>query len=197
VRRGLVRYVGFSNFPAWKAAEAVGLQRLRGYSPFVSAQVYYSLLGRDVEHEIIPFARNAGIGIMVWSPLAGGFLSGKYTREDPKGGGGRLATFDFPPVDRDLGYAVVDSLKTMAHTHGATAAAVALAWLLSKPAVASVIVGATNLRQLNENLEAVNVQLSAEELSKLDQTTSPPLLYPGWMYARPSDPAIEKALKGG
>ncbi len=161
---------------------------------FVSAQVCYSLLGRDIEHEIAPFARHAGIGIMVWSPLAGGFLSGKYTGEDPKGGGRRLSTFDFPSVDRELGYKVVDTLKETANINAATAAQTALAWVLSKPYVTSVIVGVTSLKQLDENLEAVNVRLSDEELAGLDQTTTPPLLYPGWMYARPAGPVIEKAL---
>jgi aryl-alcohol dehydrogenase-like predicted oxidoreductase len=196
-KRGLVRYTGFSNYPAWKAAEALGLQREHGYAPFVSAQVYYSLVGRDIEHEIAPFARHAGIGIMVWSPLAGGFLSGKYTREDPEGGGGRLAAFNFPPVDRELGYKVVDTLKKTADTHAATVAQTALAWVLSKPYVTSVILGVTGLKQLDENLQTVNVQLSVEELAGLDQAASPPLLYPGWMYARPADPAVEKALQNG
>jgi aryl-alcohol dehydrogenase-like predicted oxidoreductase len=195
VRRGLVRYVGFSNYPAWKAAVALGIQRLHNYAPFVSAQVYYSLLGRDIERDIVPFVAHAGIGVMVWSPLAGGFLSGKYTRERPNGGGGRLSAFDFPPIDKELGYQVVELLRKTGETHGMTPAQVALAWLLTKPYVTSVITGVTSVRQLDENLGAVDVHLTTENINELDQLTSRPVYYPEWMYTRPSDPAIDKALR--
>ncbi len=162
VRQGKVRYVGFSNWPAWQAAKAIGLQKTRGAAPFCAAEMYYSLVGRDLEHEIVPFARDAGIGIMVWSPLAGGFLSGKYTREDPTGGGGRLTGFDFIPFDRERGYDLVEVLRQIAaDKQGVTPAQVALAWLLHQPQVASVLVGASSAAQLDDNLAAADVSLSA------------------------------------
>lgn len=196
VQRGLVRYVGFSNFPAWRAATALGIQRERNYAPFVSAQMYYSLLGRDLEQEFVSFVQYAGLGILVWSPLAGGFLSGKYTRENPTGGGGRLANFDFLPISKELGYKVVDKLHELARVHEATPAQVALAWLLAKPYVSSVIIGASKMPHLEDNLGAVKVTLTAEELAALDDMTAPALLYPNWMDARPADPVVHQALYG-
>jgi aryl-alcohol dehydrogenase-like predicted oxidoreductase len=136
VRQGKVRYIGFSNWPAWLAAKAVGIQRANGWSRFRAAEMYYSLVGRDLEHDILPFCVDAGIGVMVWSPLAGGFLSGKYTREKPKGeSGDRLSGLNFLPYDRERGYAIVDLLRSIAATHGASPAQVALAWLLTRPGV--------------------------------------------------------------
>jgi aryl-alcohol dehydrogenase-like predicted oxidoreductase len=183
VRRGLVRYVGWSNWPAWMAAEAQQLQRGGGLAPFVSAQVHYSLLSRDLESDILPYARHAGLGTLIWSPLAGGFLAGKYTREDPGGGGGRLASFTFPPIDRERGYDVVDRLKAIAGDLGATPAQVALAWLLGRDGVTSVIVGATRMEQLADNLAAAELRLGDAERAALDELTAPTLTYPHWMYA--------------
>lgn len=194
VRQGKVRYVGFSNWPAWQAAKAIGLQQARGAEPFRAAEMYYSLVGRDLEREIVPFARDAGVGIMVWSPLAGGFLSGKYTREDPTGGGGRLTGFDFIPFDRDRGYEVVDALRTMASEKGATPAQLALAWLLHQPQVASVLVGASSIAQLDDNLAAVNVSLTKVELERLDLLTTPAATYPGWFNRTIFDKAAAEAL---
>ena len=194
VRQGKVRYVGFSNWPAWQAAKAIGLQQARGAEPFRAAEMYYSLVGRDLEHEIVPFAKAAGIGIMVWSPLAGGFLSGKYTREDPTGGGGRLTGFDFIPFDRERGYELVDTLRTMATAKGATPAQLALAWLLHQSQVASVLVGASNVAQLDDNLKAVDVSLSAAELEQLDRLTAPAATYPGWFNRTIFDKAAAEAL---
>ena len=194
VRQGKVRYVGFSNWPAWQAAKAIGLQQARGAEPFRAAEMYYSLVGRDLEREIVPFAKDAGIGIMVWSPLAGGFLSGKYTREDPTGGGGRLTGFDFIPFDRERGYELVDTLRTMATEKGATPAQLALAWLLHQSQVASVLVGASNVAQLDDNLKAVDVSLSAAELEQLDRLTAPAATYPGWFNRTIFDKAAAEAL---
>lgn len=196
VHRGLVRYIGYSNYPAWKAATALGIQRERNFARFVAAQMHYSLLGRDLEHEIVPFLQHAGLGLMVWSPLSGGFLTGKYTRDNPTGGGSRLATFNFPPVDKERGYEVVEILQEIAKARAATPAQAALAWLLSKPVVSSVIVGANNMAQLDENLGAANLELSAEELAKLDEITAPPSVYPSWMYERVGDPITYEALHG-
>jgi aryl-alcohol dehydrogenase-like predicted oxidoreductase len=197
VKSGKVRYAGISNWPAWMAAKAVGIQERRGLARFQAAEMYYSLVGRDLEHDVVPFAQDAGVGIMVWSPLAGGFLSGKYTRENPSGDGGRLSGFDILPYDREHGYKVVDHLRTVASEHGATPAQVALAWVLSKPFVSCVLMGSNKLEQLEDNLAAANLRLSAEELTALDKLTEPAVQYPGWFAARVVDEAVEKALRGG
>lgn len=170
VRRGLVRYVGFSNFSAWKAARMLGIQERQGYARFVAAQMYYSLLGRDIEHEIVPFVEDAGIGIMVWSPLASGFLSGKYTRETPVADA-RRQKFQFPPIDVEKGYEVVELLKQIGQNRGASPAQVAIAWILTKPFISSVIIGANKMHQLEDNLGSVELRLSAHEVEQLDTLT--------------------------
>jgi aryl-alcohol dehydrogenase-like predicted oxidoreductase len=195
VRQGKVRYVGFSNWPAWLAAKAVGLQKEHAWARFRAAELYYSLIGRDVEHELAPFAQDAGIGIMVWSPLAGGMLSGKYTRESPAGEGGRLTGFDFLPHDREHSYQVVDRLREIAANHRASPAQIALAWLLAQPHVASVLLGANKLAQLDDNLGSADVKLSAEELAALDKMTAPAPLYPNWFNQRTLDGPTAEALK--
>jgi aryl-alcohol dehydrogenase-like predicted oxidoreductase len=197
VRSGKVRYVGYSNWPAWMSAKARGIQEQRGLAPFKAAEMYYSLVGRDLEHEIVPFTQDAGIGIMVWSPLAGGLLSGKYTRENPAGDGGRLSAFNMLPHDPEHGHKVVDHLRTVAKSRGVTPAQVALAWVLSKPFVSSVLMGSNKMSQLEDNLAAANLQLSADELAELDRLTAPPLQYPGWFMKRVVDDTVEKALKAG
>ena len=178
VSRGLVRYVGWSNHPAWYAARGEGIQRQRGYAPFISAQVYYSLVGRDAEHEILPYCEAAGIGTLIWSPLAGGFLTGKYTRTDPDGGGGRRAGFSVPPVDLERGYDAVDVLSKTAGGRGVPVAHVAYAWLLAKPAVSSVIIGASRPEQLADNLAAADLLLTGQEVAELDAQAPRPPLYP-------------------
>ena len=195
VRQGKVRYIGFSNWPAWMAAKAVGLQRARGWSQFRAAEMYYSLVGRDLEHEVVPFVADAGIGVMVWSPLAGGFLSGKYTRANPKGdSGARLAGLDFLPYDRDRGYALVDLLTTVGGKHRATPAQVALAWLLTRPQVATLLVGASSVKQLDENLGATAVTLDKDDLQQLDEATRPTVMYPNWFTDRVGDSRVFQAL---
>jgi aryl-alcohol dehydrogenase-like predicted oxidoreductase len=195
VRRGWVRYVGYSNFPAWSAATMVERQRAAGYAPMVAAQMYWSLAGRDVEVEHLPFARAAGVGIVVWSPLASGFLTGRYTRENPTGGGGRIADFDFIPMDKDRAYALVDRLAAMARAKGCTVAQLALAWLLAKRDAAVILIGASRLEQLDENLGALDVTLDGDELAELDRLTTPYVPYPSWFLAKiPGDDAIARAL---
>jgi aryl-alcohol dehydrogenase-like predicted oxidoreductase len=194
VKAGKVRYVGFSNWPAWLAAKTVGLQHQRGWAHFQAAEVYYSLVGRDLEHEIVPFIQDAGIGAFVWSPLAGGFLTGKYTRENPKGDGGRLVSFDMLPYDKEKGYQVVDLLRAIAKEHGATPAQVALAWVLSKPFVTSILLGANKLAQLEDNLGAVKLELHPEELARLDEGTNPTPIYPNYFTARVLDEPARQAL---
>lgn len=194
VRQGKVRYVGFSNFPAWKAALMLGIQKCNGYARFVAAQMYYSLLGRDIEHEIVPFVEDTGIGILVWSPLASGFLSGKYTRETPVPEDSRRQNFQFPPIDVEKGYSVVDVLKEIAQNHGTSPAAVAIAWILTKSFISSVIVGANKMQHLEDNLGAVELKLSASEVEKLDTLSAPQPLYPGWMQGMGWDSKVKAAL---
>ena len=194
LRHGKVRYVGFSNWPAWLAAKAVGIQRARGYQPFSACEMYYSLVGRDLEHELVPFAVDAGVGITVWSPLAGGFLAGKYTRQDPTGAGGRLNDFDLIPFDREKGYDLIEVLKQMAAAHGATPAQLAIAWLLSRRYVSSVLIGASRASQLDDNLKAAGVSLSESDQARLDEITVPPAPYPTWFNQRIVDRVVKEAL---
>jgi aryl-alcohol dehydrogenase-like predicted oxidoreductase len=197
VQSGKVRYIGYSNWPAWMSANARGIQERRGLARFQAAEMYYSLVGRDLEHEVVPFTQDAGIGIMVWSPLAGGFLTGKYTRENPAGDGGRLNGFDLLPYDREHGHAVVDHLRSVAQAHAATPAQVALAWVLSKPFVSSVLMGSSKMSQLEDNLAAAQVHLAAEEVAELDRLSAPPVQYPGWFINRVVDEQVKKALAEG
>jgi aryl-alcohol dehydrogenase-like predicted oxidoreductase len=178
VSRGLVRYVGWSNHPAWYAARGQGIQELRGYAPFASAQIYYSVVGREAEHEVLPYCRAAGLGTLIWSPLAGGFLTDKYTREDPAGAGGRRAAFSVPPVDLERGYDAVDRMREIAEARGVPVAHVAFAWLLAKPEVSSVIVGASRPEQLSDNLAAADLSLEDDEVAALDALDPPAPLYP-------------------
>lgn len=194
VRAGKVRYIGFSNWPAWRAATAVQMQNSRGWARFCSGQMYYSLLGRDVEYDVVPFLTHAHLGMTVWSPLAGGFLSGKYTQENLRDSENRLSGVEFLPLDKELGFRVVDRMREIAAGHNASVAQVALAWLLSKPVVSSIIVGASKIHQLEDNLKAVEVQLSVEEQAELDLMTKPPALYPHWFNQNLLDAKHKEAL---
>ncbi|WP_338467334.1 aldo/keto reductase [Novosphingobium sp. ZN18A2] len=187
VRSGRARYIGVSNWAAWQIVKALGVSERRGFEKFASLQAYYSLAGRDLEREIVPMLESEGLGLMVWSPLAGGFLSGKYTRDGEAGGKndqGRRSNFDFPPVNKDKGFDVIDAMREVAETRGCTVAQVALAWLLEKPAVSSVIIGAKRQDQLADNLGAVDVELSADDMAKLDKASALASEYPGWMLER-------------
>jgi aryl-alcohol dehydrogenase-like predicted oxidoreductase len=196
VQSGRVRYLGYSNWSAWKAATAIQIQRANGYSQFTSGQMHYSLTGRDVEHEIIPFMRSSGVSMTVWSPLAGGFLSGKYTRETLKDSENRLSGFDILPFDKEMGFVLVDRLREIGKAHGASVAQVALAWLLAKPVVASIIIGASKMHQLEDNLGALKVTLTGEEMAELDKATAPLVQYPNWFSERTVDLQHKEALGG-
>jgi len=181
VRAGKVRYIGMSNLAAWQIAKALGISERRGFARFESVQAYYSLAGRDLEREIVPLAKDQRLAILPWSPLAGGLLTGKFSRDGKGPDGARRATFDFPPVDRERAFRIIDALRPIASAHDVSVARVALAWLLHQPAVTSVIIGAKTREQLLDNLAATEVKLSAEELASLDSVSALPREYPGWM----------------
>ncbi|MFI4996227.1 MAG: aldo/keto reductase [Hyphomicrobiales bacterium] len=184
VRQGFVRYIGVSNWAAWHVAKALGISDRRHLAPIRSLQSYYTLAGRDLEREIIPMLNSEKVGLMVWSPLAGGLLSGKYDRSNTAGAEGRRATFDFPPVDRDRADRVIDAMRPIAQARTCTVAQIALAWLLHQPAVTSVIVGAKRTSQLTENIAAADIELSGDDLKALDAASALPKEYPGWMFER-------------
>ncbi|WP_414899774.1 aldo/keto reductase [Sphingomonas flavalba] len=181
VRQGHVRYIGVSNWAAWQIAKALGISERLGLDRFQSTQSYYTLVGRELEREIVPMLQSEGLGLMVWSPLASGYLSGKY-RESATDG--RRQTFAFPPVDTSRGEVVLDAMAPIANAHGVSMAQVALAWLLHQPAVTSVIVGARRIDQLADNLAAASVSLSADQLAALDAASTLPPEYPQWMIDR-------------
>lgn len=179
VRQGKVRYLGVSNFTGWQIAHADGLARQLGTQRFCSLQAYYSLVGRDIEKEMLPATRICGMGTIIWSPLAAGFLTGKYKRDGQ--GRGRLDKFGFPPIDREQGFDILDALAVMAREKGVEIAHIAIAWLLQKPGVSTVLFGATSERQMRSNLEAADVTLSSEEMTTLDEISATPLDYPYWI----------------
>src|SRR5271168_2617159 len=182
VRQGKVRYIGLSNLMSWQAATAVMLQERLGLEKYVTAQMYYSLVGRGLEYEFQSFAEYHNIGILVWSPLAGGFLSGKYTRANPAPAGTRFAEAgNFVPFDKEMGYRVVEALKEVAGRHDVSPARAALSWVLGRPAVSSVIVAARKVKQLEDNIGAVDLRLSDEEVRLLDAASDPGIPYPKWM----------------
>jgi aryl-alcohol dehydrogenase-like predicted oxidoreductase len=195
VRSGKVRYIGYSNWPAWMAAQALQMQKERGWAQFITSQMYYSLVGRDIEHEVVPFLKASGVGLMVWSPLASGFLSGKYSRDNLTDPNNRISGFDFIPLNKEWGFKVVDKLRDIAETHDATPAQVALSWLLTQSHVSTVLLGASNIRQLEDNLKAVELTLSTEELTVLDKLTRPATVYPNWFTEALLDPQVMEAIR--
>ena len=184
VRHGHVRYVGVSNWAAWQIVKALGMAERLGLSRFESLQAYYTVAGRDLERELIPMLASEGLGLMVWSPLAGGLLSGKFGRDQPGQQGSRRTTFDFPPVHRDRAFDCIDAMRPIAQTKGVSVAQVALAWLLHQAQVTSVIVGARRPEQLADNLASTQVVLNEAELQTLDAVSQLPAEYPGWMLQR-------------
>ncbi len=187
VRHGHVRYVGVSNWAAWQIVKALGIADHQGLSRFQSLQAYYTIAGRDLEREIIPAIRSEGVGLMVWSPLAGGLLSGKFGRDKDGETGSRRASFDFPPVDTERGYDCIEVMRGMADKRGVSVAQIALAWLNHQPDVTSVIIGAKRMDQLEDNIASTEVRLDADELEALDKVSALPPEYPGWMLERQGD----------
>jgi aryl-alcohol dehydrogenase-like predicted oxidoreductase len=184
VRSGRARYIGVSNWAAWQIVKALGISDRRGWAPFASLQAYYTVAGRDLEREIAPMLLSEGLGLMVWSPLGGGLLSGKYDlfAERPEGEG-RRANFHFPPVDIERARPLVGSMRGMAESRGVSVAQIALSWLLHQPVVSTVIVGAKRADQLADNIAACEVELEAAEMQELDRLGALPGEYPGWMFA--------------
>jgi aryl-alcohol dehydrogenase-like predicted oxidoreductase len=181
VNNGKVRYIGCSNWQAWKLAKALGISEFKNLERFETLQAYYSIAGRELERELIPLMQEEKVGLLVWSPLAGGLLSGKFSRENPKPEGARRSDFDFPIVDKERTWNILDAIAPIAKAHGWSPARIALAWLLAKPAVTSVIIGARNDEQLKDNLASVEIILSDEEMKTLDEVSTLPPEYPGWM----------------
>jgi aryl-alcohol dehydrogenase-like predicted oxidoreductase len=184
VRSGKVRHIGVSNHAAWQIMKALGISELQGWNRFQSIQAYYSIAGRELEREIVPVALDQGLGVLVWSPLAGGLLSGKFSETAAGPDGARRSTFDFPPVDRPRAFRCVDAMRPIAQSHGVSVARVALAWVLQRPSVTSVIIGAKSLEQLKDNLAAAELQLSEAERTTLEEVSRLPREYPGWMFER-------------
>ncbi|HEX8747725.1 MAG TPA: aldo/keto reductase [Pyrinomonadaceae bacterium] len=184
VRQGKVRYLGCSNWSARHLMKALVLAGAHDWERFVSLQAYYSLVGRDLEHELLPLCVEEGLGVLPWSPLSGGFLTGKYRRDAPSPEGARRSGFNFPPIDEARGFDAVDALDEVAAARDATVAQVALAWLLAQPGVTSIIIGANKMSQLEDNLRSAGIELSPEEVARLNETTQPQQLYPQWMIER-------------
>jgi aryl-alcohol dehydrogenase-like predicted oxidoreductase len=195
VRQGHVRYVGVSNWAAWQIVKALGVAERLGLSRFESLQAYYTVAGRDLEREIIPMLASEGVGLMVWSPLAGGLLSGKFARDQNGQEGSRRTTFDFPPVHRERAYDCIDAMRPIAQAQGVSVAQIALAWLLHQAQVTSVIVGAKRPDQLADNLAATQVKLSADELRVLEAVSCLPAEYPGWMFERQGETRRKQLLE--
>jgi len=184
VRAGKVRYVGCSNLAAWHIAKANGLAAAHGWSRFESLQAYYTIAGRDLERELVPVLADQQMGLMVWSPLAGGFLSGKYSRDLDGPAGSRRTTFDFPPIHRERAFDCIDAMRTIGTARGASVARVALAWLLAQKHVTTIIIGARDEAQLRDNLDATTLELTPDDLATLERVSALPAEYPGWMIAR-------------
>jgi aryl-alcohol dehydrogenase-like predicted oxidoreductase len=181
VNQGKVRYIGCSNWQAWKIAKALGISEFKNLARFDTLQAYYSIAGRDLERDLAPLLEAEKTGLLVWSPLAGGLLSGKFSRENQKPEGARRSEFDFPVVDKERTWRILDVMAPIAKAHGCSPARISLAWLLAKPVVTSVIIGAKRLDQLQDNIAAVELKLTQEEIKKLDEVSTLPPEYPGWM----------------
>ena len=197
VRHGHVRYIGVSNWAAWQIAKALGISARLNLASFASLQAYYTVAGRDLEREIVPMLRSENVGLMVWSPLAGGLLSGKYTRDGQTEAGSRRQSFDFPPVNVERAYDAIDVMRGIAAEKGVSVAQIALAWLLAQPVVSTVIIGAKRVDQLDDNIAATGVTLSERELSTIDAASALPSEYPGWMLSRQGDPRRAQLAEAG
>ncbi len=184
VKSGKVRYIGCSNLSSWQIMKAIAFSHYQRFSRFESLQAYYTIAGRDLEREIVPLLQDQKMGLMVWSPLAGGLLSGKYRKDETGPEGSRRVSFDFPPVNKDRAFDIVETLEPMAEQRNCSVARLALAWLLHQEVVTTVIIGAKNTDQLDDNLKAVDIEFTKDELKKIDEISQLPPEYPGWMLER-------------
>ncbi len=191
VASGKVRYIAVCNWPAWMVMKAQGIAAVNGWHKFEGLQYFYSLAGRDIEREIIPMALDQHLAVMPWSPLAGGFMSGKYTREQDKAGG-RRDSFDFPPVNKDKAYDIIDVMEAIGKVHNVSVAEVALAWVRLQRGVTSTIIGAKTIEQLNANIKSTELALSTDELKQLDEVSALNKEYPGWMVERQGSDRVLK-----
>jgi len=197
VEQGHLRYVGVSNWAAWQIMKALGLSERLGLARFESVQAYYSIAGRDLERELVPLMQSESVGLLVWSPLAGGLLSGKYGRDRQGEDGSRRTIFDFPPVDMERAYGCIDVMRNIAKTKDVSVAQIAIAWLLHQSVVTSVIIGARRPDQLEDNIAATRVALTADELTALDKVSALPPEYPGWMLDRQGEARRQQLLQSG
>jgi aryl-alcohol dehydrogenase-like predicted oxidoreductase len=192
VLTGKVRYIAVCNWPAWLVMKGLGIAEKNGWNKFVGMQYFYSLAGRDIEREILPLAADQNLAMMPWSPLAGGFLGGKYSRSTEKAAGTRRDTFDFPPINKEKAYDIIDVIAEVGKEHNVSVAEVALAWIRQQKGITSTIIGAKNIDQLNANIKSTEVHLSADDLKKIDEISALSKEYPGWMVERQS---ADRALK--
>jgi aryl-alcohol dehydrogenase-like predicted oxidoreductase len=183
VNTGKVRYIAVCNWPAWMVMKAQGIADKHGWHKFIGLQYYYSLATRDIEREILPLASDQHLGVMPWSPLAGGFLSGKYTRNSQKAGDSRRDEFDFPIIDKEKTYDIVDVVAQVAKEHKVSAAEIALAWVRQRPGITSTIIGAKKMEQLKENIHSVDIQFSPDQLKRIEEVSALKTEYPEWMTA--------------
>jgi aryl-alcohol dehydrogenase-like predicted oxidoreductase len=192
VLTGKVRYIAVCNWPAWMVMKGLGIAENHRWNKFVGMQYFYALAGRDIEREILPLAADQNLAIMPWSPLAGGFLGGKYGRNAEKAEGSRRDTFDFPPINKEKAYDIIDVITEIGKAHNATVAEIALAWVRQQKGVTSTIIGAKSVDQLNANIKSTEVILSSDDLKTIDEVSALPKEYPGWMVERQS---ADRALK--
>jgi len=195
VQHGKVRYIGVSNWQSWKIAKALGISEFKNLARFDTLQAYYSIAGRDLERDLVPLLEAEKTGLLVWSPLAGGLLSGKFSRQNQKPEGSRRSDFDFPIVDKERTWRILDVMAPIAKAHDCSPARISLAWLLAKPVVTSIIIGAKRLDQLEDNIAAVGLRLTADELRQLDEVSALPPEYPGWMLPFQSNNRLEPVAR--
>jgi aryl-alcohol dehydrogenase-like predicted oxidoreductase len=195
VQQGHVRYIGVSNWAAWQIMKALGISERLGLARFESLQAYYTVAGRDLERELIPMLQSESVGLLVWSPLAGGLLSGKYGRNVKAAEGSRRTTFDFPPVNVERAYDCIEVMRNIAETKGASVAQIALSWLLHQSAVTSVIIGAKRIEQLDDNIAATSIKLNDDELAAIDEVSALPSEYPGWMFERQGEYRLKQLVR--
>jgi aryl-alcohol dehydrogenase-like predicted oxidoreductase len=186
VLTGKVRYIAVCNWAAWMVMQALGIAEKQGWNKFVGMQYFYALAGRDMERELLPLAADQNLAVMPWSPLAGGFLSGKFTRNTEKAGDSRRDTFDFPPINKERTYDIIDVIAEVGKQHNVSVAEVALAWVRQQKGITSTIIGAKNIDQLNANIKSTTLELTADDLKKIDEVSALPKEYPGWMVERQS-----------